>query len=119
MFGDGALDGEGDVVGEGLGVGVENSDVFFAQREDESPESKPAGDMVEDSLDLAKIGLPRSGGSTGDGDADCRVILKLWDWRNSREGDGKVIDIDDEVKEAEDSSLGYSVGHWEGGSGSL
>ena len=46
---------------------------------------------------------------------DCRVICELRDWGVGREGDGEVIDVDDEEKRAEDSSLGNSIGHREGG----
>ena len=115
MFDDGALDGEGDVVGEGLGAGVEDADACFARREGKSPESEPARDVVEYSLYVAELGLSRSGGSTGDGGVDCRVVRKLGDWRVSGEGDGEVVDVYNEEEGAEDGSLGNSVGHREGG----
>ena len=84
---------------EGLGIGVKDPDVCFARREGKSPESKAAGDMVEDSLDVAKFGLSRGGGATGDGGVNCRVVCKLWDWRVGGEGDGEVIDVDDVRRE--------------------
>ena len=46
MLGCDALDCEGDVVGHGLWVGMEDPDAGLAWREGQFPEGEPAGDVV-------------------------------------------------------------------------
>ena len=50
-----ALDCGGDVMGHGLWVGMEDPDASLAWRKGKFPEGEPAGDVVQDDLDIPQL----------------------------------------------------------------